>query len=115
MFRLMKEALAEKLLPIRCFQRAIGVARYFGAENLANTVPRVEKVKKDLPSGMSLPEMALRFILSNPDVSTTIPGMRRHNHVRENIAASDAGPLDAALLERLKQHRWDRKPKVWSD
>jgi aryl-alcohol dehydrogenase-like predicted oxidoreductase len=88
---------------------------YFGAENLANTVPRVEKVKKDLPPGMSLPEMALRFILSNPDVSTTIPGMRRHNHVRENIAASDAGPLDAALLERLKQHRWDRKPKVWSD
>jgi aryl-alcohol dehydrogenase-like predicted oxidoreductase len=88
---------------------------YFGAENLANTVPRVEKVKKDLPPGVSLPEMALRFILSDPDVSTTVPGMRRHNHVRENIAASDAGPLDGALLERLKMHRWDRKPKVWSD
>jgi aryl-alcohol dehydrogenase-like predicted oxidoreductase len=88
---------------------------YFGAENLANTVQRVEKVKKDLPPGMSLPEMALCFILSNPDVSTTIPGMRRHNHVRENIAASDAGPLDAALLKQLKEHRWDRAPKVWSD
>jgi aryl-alcohol dehydrogenase-like predicted oxidoreductase len=88
---------------------------YFGAENLANTVPRVEKVKKDLPPGMSLPEMALRFILSDPDVSTTVPGMRRHNHVRENTAASDAGPLDGALLKQLKEHRWDRKPKVWSD
>ena len=59
--------------------------------------------------------MAFRFILSNPDVSNTIPGMRRPQHVRENIATSDAGPLDAALLAALKPHRWDRTPKRWSD
>ena len=88
---------------------------YFGPENLAATVERVEKLKKIVPGGMTLPEMALRFILSNADVSTTIPGMRRHGHVRENIAASDAGALDAGLLAKLKQHRWDRTPKVWSD
>ena len=88
---------------------------YFGPENLAATVERVEKLKKIVPSGMSLPEMALRFILSNPDVSTTIPGMRRHGHVRENISASDAGALDERLLGQLKDHRWDRVPKVWSD
>jgi aryl-alcohol dehydrogenase-like predicted oxidoreductase len=88
---------------------------YFGPENLAETVARVEKLKKLLPPGMTLPEMALRFILSNPDVSTTIPGMRRPQNVRENIAASDAGPLDAALLRKLKEHRWDRVPAVWSD
>jgi len=35
--------------------------------------------------------------------------------VRQNIAMSDAGPLDAALVQRLKAHRWDRKPKPWSD
>jgi aryl-alcohol dehydrogenase-like predicted oxidoreductase len=90
-------------------------AGYFGPENLAETVARVEKLKKLLPASMSLPEMALRFILSNPDVSTTIPGMRRPQHVRENIAASDAGPLDASLLQQLKGHRWDRTPKRWSD
>ena len=90
-------------------------AGYFGPENLANTVARVEKLKKVLPAAMNLPEMAFRFILSNPDVSTTIPGMRRPHHVRENIATSDAGPLDAALLEQLKAHRWDRTPKRWSD
>src|SRR5580700_3147054 len=88
---------------------------YFGPENLAATVERVEKLKAIVPGGMTLPEMALRFILSNADVSTTIPGMRRHGHVRENIAASDAGSLDAGLLGELKQHRWDRTPKVWSD
>jgi aryl-alcohol dehydrogenase-like predicted oxidoreductase len=88
---------------------------YFGPENLAETVARVEKLKKLVPPGMTLPEMALRFILSNPDVSTTIPGMRRPQNVRENIAASDAGALDAGLLKKLKEHRWDRVPAVWSD
>jgi aryl-alcohol dehydrogenase-like predicted oxidoreductase len=90
-------------------------AGYFGPENLANTLLRVEKLKKLLPPSMSLPEMALRFILSNSDVSTTIAGMRRPQHVRENLATTDAGPLDASLLAELKAHRWDRAPKRWSD
>jgi aryl-alcohol dehydrogenase-like predicted oxidoreductase len=59
--------------------------------------------------------MALRFILANPDVSTTIVGMRKLEHVRQNMALSDAGPLDAGMLGELKAHRWDRKPKRWSD
>ena len=88
---------------------------YFGPENLTNTITRVEKLKKIVPAGMMLPEMAVRFILSHPAVSTTIPGMRKLEHVRQNIAASDAGPLDKALLAELKKHRWDRKPRPWSD
>jgi len=48
-------------------------------------------------------------------VSTTIVGMRKPEHVRQNIAMSDAGPLDAALVHKLRAHRWDRKPKPWSD
>jgi len=90
-------------------------AGYFGPENLPKTIERVEKLKKILPAGMSLPEMALRFILSHPVASTTIPGMRKPEHVRQNIGASDAGPLDRELLSELKKHRWDRKPKRWSD
>jgi aryl-alcohol dehydrogenase-like predicted oxidoreductase len=88
---------------------------YFGPENLANTIGRVEKLKQVVPPGMTLPEMALRFVLSHPAVSTTIPGMRKAEHVRQNVAASDAGPLDKALLTELKKHRWDRKPAHWSD
>ena len=88
---------------------------YFGPENLANTVQRVEKLKKILPAGMTLPEMSLRFILSHPAVSTTIVGMRSPEHVRQNVACSDAGPLDRGLLAELKKHRWDRKPQAWSD
>ncbi|MGO9088145.1 MAG: aldo/keto reductase [Candidatus Sulfotelmatobacter sp.] len=88
---------------------------YFGPENLANTIERVEKLRKIAPAGMTLPDMAMRFILSHPAVSTTIPGMRKLEHVRQNIAASDAGPLDKALLAELKKHRWDRAPRRWSD
>jgi aryl-alcohol dehydrogenase-like predicted oxidoreductase len=90
-------------------------AGYFGPENLPQTIRRVEKLKEVLPPGMSLPEMALRFILSHPVATTTIPGMRKAEHVRQNIAASDAGPLDKTLLTELKKHRWDRRPTRWSD
>jgi aryl-alcohol dehydrogenase-like predicted oxidoreductase len=90
-------------------------AMYFGPKNLVPTLERVEKLKAVLPASMSLPEMALRFILSNPVVSTIIVGMRKLDHVRQNIAISDAAPLDAALLAALKKHRWDRKPEPWAD
>jgi aryl-alcohol dehydrogenase-like predicted oxidoreductase len=90
-------------------------SKYFGPENLGNTIPRVEKLRPLLPPGMTLPQMALRFILSHPAVSTTIVGMRKPEHVRENIALSDHGPLDPALLAQLKPHRWDRQVRPWSD
>lgn len=61
-----------------------------------------------------MPEMALRFILANPDVSTIIPGMRRIPHVRQNIATSDGQALPDDLLAQLQQHRWDREPTDWS-
>ncbi len=56
----------------------------------------------------------MRFILSNPDVSTTIPGMLRVRHVEANLAASDAGPLPPELIDKLRAHRWDREPTEWS-
>ena len=61
-----------------------------------------------------MPEMALRFILNNPVLSTIIPGMRKIEHVENNIATSDAGPLPKSLHAILKSHRWDRNPTEWS-
>ncbi len=90
-------------------------AGYFGPENLPKTIQRVEELKKIVPRGMTLSDMAFRFILSHPAVSTTIPGMRKRQHVEDNIATSDAGPLEKTLLAELKKHRWDRRPQRWSD
>ena len=87
---------------------------YFVAENLQASVQRAEALKPLVPAGSSLPELALRFILNNSDVSTIIPGMRKRKNVESNIAASDQGPLPAPLQTQLRAHRWDRMPTKWS-
>lgn len=81
---------------------------YFTRERLAEVVARVDRLKALLPKGMSLAEMALRFILHHAAVSTTIPGMRRSGHVERNLAASDGQPMPLDLLQALRAHRWDR-------
>ncbi len=88
---------------------------YFGPENLAPTVERVERLKPLVPEGMTLPELALRFILECPDVHTTIAGMRKGPHVRSNCLTSDGKRLPADLVRALRGHRWDRKVERWSD
>lgn len=87
---------------------------YFGPENLGPTLDRVSALRADFPSGVSLPDLALRFILADKRVSTVIPGMRSIAHVRSNIAASDAPTLSPEMLSRLRAHRWDRAPEAWS-
>ena len=73
------------------------------------------KIKSGIPERLTLPQMALRYILSHPAVSTIIVGMRKPEHVKQNIASSDAGSLDPHLLRKLKHHRWDRKAESWAD
>jgi aryl-alcohol dehydrogenase-like predicted oxidoreductase len=87
---------------------------YFVPENLRESVQRAEALKRMLPPGCSLPELALRFILQNPDVHCVIPGMRRLAHVRNNIACSDGRRLPPAMMMELRRHRWDRLPTAWS-
>lgn len=81
---------------------------YFPPDKLAAAVDRVEKLKGELPAGMTLPEMALRFILSHPAVTTVIPGMRKARHVEANMACGDGQGLPADLVARLRAYRWDR-------
>ncbi len=87
---------------------------YFVPENLKSSVEHAEAVQAALPDGASLPEVALKFILHHPAVSTVIPGMRKAPHVRANLACSGSTPLPEELLNELKKHRWDREPTEWS-
>src|SRR5690606_18377274 len=81
---------------------------YFTPENLRDTLSRVDTLRQVVPEGMSLPELALRFILEHPQVATTIPGMRKLHHVAQNTAVSDGVRLAPATLQALRAHRWDR-------
>ncbi len=87
---------------------------YFVKENLIASVERADALKPLAPPGMTMPEMALRFILNNPTMSTIIPGMRKARHVEDNLRASDLGPLPSSLHSQLRKHRWDRQPTSWS-
>ncbi|HKV24668.1 MAG TPA: aldo/keto reductase [Candidatus Acidoferrum sp.] len=87
---------------------------YFVPDNLKASVAHAEALKLLLKDGMSLPEMALRFILNNKDVATIIPGMRKLKNVEANVSSSFKGPLPAALQSELRQHRWIRTPTNWS-
>jgi aryl-alcohol dehydrogenase-like predicted oxidoreductase len=81
---------------------------YFSPENLAASVARAEALAPLVPGGSTLSELALRFILSCPGVTTMIPGMRKTRHVDANLAASDRGPLPPDLIAALRGHRWNR-------
>jgi aryl-alcohol dehydrogenase-like predicted oxidoreductase len=85
---------------------------YFTPQNLRETLARVDRLMADLPPGMDLPELALRFILHHPAVTTVIPGMRTVRHVEANLAASDGRPFPAGLLAAMRTHRWDRSTVI---
>ncbi len=87
---------------------------YFVPENLNESVDRAEALRPLVPEHMTMAQMALRFILANPTVSTIIPGMRKLRHVEANIATSDGQALPPALITALRDHRWDREPTEWS-
>jgi aryl-alcohol dehydrogenase-like predicted oxidoreductase len=85
---------------------------YFTPTQLQATLARVDALTPLVPSGSSLPDLALRFILHHPSVSTVIPGMRKPGHVDANLAASDREPLDPGLIAALRAHRWERDWQV---
>lgn len=87
---------------------------YFVPENLQTSVERADRLRPLVPQGMTMAEMALRFILMNRDVATTIPGMRKEKNVLANTATSDGQPLSAELFKELGKHRWERQPTEWS-
>ncbi|CAZ96726.1 aldo/keto reductase [Zobellia galactanivorans] len=87
---------------------------YFVPENLNSSVEHADALRPLIPEGMNMAEMALRFILENKTIGTTIPGMRKERNVLANTATSDGKRLPKELMDELRKHRWVRKPTEWS-
>ena len=82
---------------------------YFAGERKREVADRAQAIVDDLGRPLAdLPEIALRFVLSRPEVSTVIPGMRSLRNVERNMAVGDGAGLPASDVETLKRHRWLR-------
>jgi aryl-alcohol dehydrogenase-like predicted oxidoreductase len=102
-------ALTGHVRPDTKFPRGDFRDTYFAGQRKQQVWDRVQALVSDLGNSVDeLPELALRFCLSHPAVSTVIPGMRSPAHVQSNAAASAAGPLSPAQLAQLRAHRWDK-------
>lgn len=82
---------------------------YFRGDRKKQVVEHVAALQKDLDGVPgTLAETALQFVLSQPAVSTVIPGMRRVRNVEANMAVSDRGRLSPRILDILRRHAWDK-------
>jgi len=101
----------------------LSTTRYLTAEQIRQAVPgypeqdelfkrMFERDKEDLRDlGVPLeqvPGIALRYVLSAPEVSTVIPGMRTVRNVERNAAVSDGRALTDEQLATLAKHVWER-------
>jgi aryl-alcohol dehydrogenase-like predicted oxidoreductase len=82
---------------------------YFRGDRKQQVAERVQAILDDLGiEREQLPEVALRYVLSHPAVSTVIPGMRTVRNVERNAAVGDGNGLPDDQVAKLKRHRWER-------
>ena len=81
---------------------------YFRGDRKKQVAEHVRALRRDLGEDANLAEVALRFCLSHPAVTSVIPGMRTGRHAEANSALSGQGPLPEETMAILKRHAWDR-------
>jgi aryl-alcohol dehydrogenase-like predicted oxidoreductase len=82
---------------------------YFRGDRLQEVDERVRAILDELGIERDqLAEVALRYILSHPAVSSAIPGMRSVRNVERNAAVGDGRGLPEDQVAALKKHRWVR-------
>ena len=104
-----ESALTGKLTESTKFEEGDFRNRYFGGDRLKRVVGEVRKVEADIEgSGYTLPQAALKFVLSHPAVSVVIPGMRSAAQVEANVSVSDLPDMKEELRIALRKHNWRR-------
>ena len=104
-----EDSLGGKMTLQTTFPKGDWRAGYFGPKNLAKTIERVDKLKEIVPTGMTLPEMAVAIYSVASSGGHDDRRDEKSRTCAENIAASDAGPLDKSLLAELKKRGTGRR------
>jgi aryl-alcohol dehydrogenase-like predicted oxidoreductase len=82
---------------------------YFQGERKQEVWDRVQAIAREVEvSTDDLAEIALRFAVTHPAVSTAIAGMRSVRNVERNVQAVEKGPLSDRQVDALRAHRWVR-------
>ena len=82
---------------------------YFAGDRLERAVRRTEKIREEMcDTNLSMPALALKFVLSHQAVSTVIPGIRNRAQAIQNAAVSDLPELTNDQLIRLREYAWNR-------
>jgi len=77
------------------------VGETFAGLELERGIQATEQVAALVPAGMTMAQMALRWILDHPQVSVVIPGASRPDQVRANVDAAAAAPLSGELHDKV--------------
>jgi len=81
---------------------AFNVGETFGGLPFEKGVALADSLKAEvLPKGYTLPQLALRWLLDQPAVTTVIPGASRPSQVSANAAVKDLAPLPQEIHEAL--------------
>ena len=84
-------------------------AKYFQGDRKKQVAEHVAAIQRDLQlSNGAMPEVALRFCISHPAVSSVIPGMRTRANVDFNCSIPGKGPLPDKVIAILRKHSWER-------
>jgi aryl-alcohol dehydrogenase-like predicted oxidoreductase len=84
-------------------------SRYFEGDRLVRAVNRVDKIKEEISeTNYTMPQVALKFALNHPAVSTVITGIRNQQQAETNIEISDLPDLTGDMLNKLRKHSWMR-------
>ncbi len=102
-------ALTGAITPETTFDKDDFRNHYFRDDRKAKVQERVRAIVGELGvSEDEIAEIALRYILSHPVVSTVIPGMRSVRNVERNMRVGDGKGLPEEQMRKLKAHRWVR-------
>ncbi len=102
-------ALTGAITPEATFDEGDFRNEYFRGDRKEQVQERVRAIVSELGvTEDEIAEVALRYILSHPAVSTVIPGMRSVRNVERNMRVADGKGLPEDQVRLLKNHRWDR-------
>ena len=81
--------------------QSFNVGETFAGLPMAKGVELADRIKPLVPSGMTMAQFALRWVLDHDEVSVVIPGATRPDQATANAAASDLSPLSDELHATL--------------